>query len=500
MLEDREKAAFLDKESRRLADALNAASTAGDQKQVMQIEQQFNALLNVNPRHPLVTFMLGTIYSMTGRSGSAIAMLEKAIEYGALGPGPWINLGNTWKQEHDDEQAKTCFEMGLKQPKEVTVNGQRIATWLAGDEASLLQGLASLYINAGEPDECIKWAERALEAEPGSRFALWNRGLAYLEKGNWRDGFYWYDKAGFMTGGGKPAERKLKTYGGLPMWQGQPDQRVICYGEQGVGDEVMFASIIPDLIAMSREVIIDGDKRLEGLFKRSFPGCKVFTTSGLDDESPWRKDVEADCVVSMGSLGRYFRKKDADFPKTPYLIPSPERTAYWQARLARISDRPKVGISWVGGTKKTRVDYRSIRPEVLYPLLDLDCEFISLQYHDWAADECVRMGNDVGKTIWHWGPTAKGVDYDDTAGLLAALDLVITVNTSVLHLAGAVGAPTLCLTPHAPAWRYGVSGPNPWYGSVKTLRQKRGETWEPVVEKACEIVRKRLLGEKREAA
>lgn len=489
MLDTQEMSKHIDGRLKTLADDLHSAVVANDMPAIGRIEREYEEIFNAAPRHPLAAFLLGTLHSMTGRNGSAIALLEKAIEYGAQGPGAWINLGNTWKAEHADDKARACFEKGLACPPE---------TKLPGDEAGCLNGLAGLHINAGDPETCIQYAEKSLEAEPGNRFALWNRALAYLELGRWREGFHWYDVAGFMDGGGKAPERKLKTYGGLPMWRGEPGKTVICYGEQGVGDEVMFLSIVPDLLRVCPDAILDVDKRIIPLVKRSFPGVRVFGTSGIEEKSPWLADVKADAVISMGSLGRYFRKKAADFPKTPYLTPDPDRVAYWRARLAKISGRPKIGVSWVGGTKKTRVDYRSMRPDALEPLFALDCDYVSLQYHDWAPDECARISWRIGKTLWHWHPVASGKDYDDTAALVAALDCVVTVNTSLLHLAGAVGAPTLCLTPWAPAWRYGVSGPNPWYASVKTVRQKRGEDWGPAVAQAVETVQRRYL--RKEAA
>lgn len=490
MTDTQELTRHIDKRLRELADRTSAAVAANDLNAVARIEREYGDIMNAAPRHPLAAFLMGTLHSMTGRNGSAIALLEKAIEYGAAGPGAWINLGNAWKAEHADDEARRCFEKGLACPPE---------TFLPGDKAGCLNGLASLHINAGTPEDCVRHCEASLEAEPGNRFALWNRALAYLEMGNWRDGFHWYDKAGFMGGGGKAPERKVKTYGGLPAWRGEPGKTVICYGEQGVGDEVMFLSMVPDLLRLCPDAILDVDKRIIPLVERSFPGTRVFGTSSIEDASPWLADVKADAVIGMGSLGRYFRRKASDFPKMPYLKPDPDRIAYWRGRLAKIGARPKIGLSWVGGTKKTRVDYRSIRAEALAPLLALDCDFVSLQYHDWAPDECARMSWAHGNTVWHWHPVASGKDYDDTAALVAALDCVVTVNTSVLHLAGAVGAPTICLTPFAPAWRYGVSGPNPFYGSVKTIRQKRGEDWGAAVAEAAATVAKRYLRRKEAA-
>jgi hypothetical protein len=104
---------------------------------------------------------------------------------------------------------------------------------------------------------------------------------------------------------------------------------------------------------------------------------------------------------------------------------------------------------------------------------------VSLQYHKWAGEEASRMGNLWNKPVHHWQDAIDS--YDETAGLLAGLDLVITINTSVVHLCGSMGVKTWCLTPHGAAWRYGLKGGNPFYGSVEMYRQENGQKWSDVI-------------------
>jgi hypothetical protein len=109
--------------------------------------------------------------------------------------------------------------------------------------------------------------------------------------------------------------------------------------------------------------------------------------------------------------------------------------------------------------------------------------FISLQYHPWAAAECANIGSKLGVPIYHWGDAIA--QYEDTAGLLMNLDLVITVNTSLHHLAGSLGVRQWCMTPVMCAWRYGVSGPSPWYGNCEMYRQKNDGDWKHVISRAA---------------
>lgn len=441
------------------------------------LEKDYEKWCNKFPDDPRLIFQYGTLLLQRERRALAIAMFERSISCGALGNAPLINIAAAYKSNHDDAKAAKYYaaakEVAEKQPN---INADGVNT----DLSFALHGMGSLYINAGEPDIAILWSDKALKVDPNDRHALWNKGLALLEKGCWAEGFDIYDSAAVMGSNLYKTERKIKTYGGLPKWDGTKGQTVICYGEQGIGDEIMFASMLPDLMKDTK-VIVDCDKRLEDLFRRSFPDLEaVYPTSGIDDPFPWIKDHKPDAYMPMGSLGRYYRRKSEDFPKTPYLVTDPKKDEYWLAHLNELPKGLNVGISWAGGLKKTRFDQRTIVPKFWRETFQVkNVNFISLQYHSWAADECATMGRDFGVPIYHWGDAIA--DYDHTASLVKNLDLVITVNTSLHHLCGAVGVKQWCLTPKMVAWRYGVSGPSPWYGNCEMLRQKKPGKWEPVM-------------------
>lgn len=455
----------------------------------MQLEADYHRLLNLHPEHPALLFGIGTIYAQTDRSGAAIALLRQSIDRGSHGPEPWLNMAGAYKNEHKDASAAECYVKALaivekleRRNAKAARNGKLPAAspdHLKVDRAQALHGMASLYVNAGQPEKVIEWANKALALEPSDRFALWNKALGLLESGQFREGFRLYDEAGFMQGGTKPPERKIKTYGGLPKWDGTKGRTVVCYGEQGVGDEIMFASMLPDLMRDCR-VIIDCDRRLEAMFKRSFPQAEaVYPTSGWNEPFPWIADHQVDAWVPMGSLGRYYRPDFASFPRTPFLTADPASVAKWAGILGP-QRGPRIGISWAGGLKKTRFDQRSMALADWGDILRTpDVEWYSLQYHEQAADETAQVGSRFGVPIHHYGDVVN--DFEEMAGFLHNLDLVITVNTTLVHTAGALGIPTWCLTPTYCAWRYQCSGPNPWYGSVDTIRQESAGEWAPVL-------------------
>lgn len=439
------------------------------------LEARMLALLNRFPDRPDLQFQLGTVYLQREKRGLAIALIERSMRCGAMGAGPYLNIAAAYKQDHNDDKALEYYQLALKEAEKHPTPGP-----VNTDKAFALHGIGSIYVNAGQPALCKMWSEKALEVDPNDRHAKWNKGLAHLELGEWEHGFRIYDEAGFDPTGIMPLERKLKTYGGLPKWDGTPGKTVITYGEQGVGDEIMFCSMLPDLMKDCK-VIIDCDKRIEKMLKRSFPDAEaVYPTSDVNAPFPWIKDHKVDAYVPMGSLGRHYRKKATDFPKVPYLKADPEKVDIWGKHLESLPAGLNVGISWAGGLKKTRFDKRTIMLGHMSEVLNTKgVNFISLQYHPWAADECARVGEKLGVPIYHWGDAIA--QYEDTAGLLMNLDLVITVNTSLHHLCGALGVKQWCLTPVMCAWRYGNSGPSPWYGNCEMYRQKKDGDWKGVL-------------------
>ncbi|MCW5759314.1 MAG: hypothetical protein KIS90_06065 [Phenylobacterium sp.] len=264
-------------------------------------------------------------------------------------------------------------------------------------------------------------------------------------------------------------------------------RRVLLLGEQGIGDQVMFAGMIPDLQAVAASVTCVCEPRLVRLFRAAFPGASF---AGPAEAQVRRSGI--DRVVAMGSLGSAFRRTRADFPGRPYLTPSDAARARWAERLGPRTTRLRVGVSWRGGLPNTRRDQRSLALEQLAPVLGLpDCEVVSLQYGD-AAAEIAAANASLSRPIRAFAATDLN-DFDDLAGLVSNLDLVVSVQTALVHLAGGLGRPCLTLVPFNAEWRYMAAGETmPWYGSVRLLRQAGPGAWGPVIEAAAAAVAARL--------
>ena len=239
--------------------------------------------------------------------------------------------------------------------------------------AEVLSNYAGIFTQTGNPEKAQELCERALAKNPEIAIAHWNLSLALLESGQWErawDEHEW----GLKKSANTSSMRVDRDIGKAPYWDGTPGKTVAVYGEQGIGDEIMFASMLPDLLK-TNTVILECHKRLKHLFELNFPVIPIYGTRE-DSAISWPFDHEIDYRVSIGSLGKFFRRTKESFPGTPYL----------KAEPATKGKKFRVGISWTGGQKASRVMVRTVPLSWWKAILCNDCEFISLQYTDCAEE------------------------------------------------------------------------------------------------------------------
>lgn len=380
-----------------------------------------------------------------------------------------MNLGRMQDEYYQFDQAAKSFGEAMKLAKD---DDQR---------ATILLNLGCMLVNKGDWQQAAEVSARALRLKPDNKKIKANIGIAKLALGEWEDGWKNYDEiVSFDTSRGK-----IK-YGDEDEWDGRPGQVVIAYGEQGLGDEVSFASMLPDLIDVSKRVVIDCDSRLEGLFKRSFPQAEVHGTRWAHQVT-W--DTACEASVTMGGLGKFFRTKDSQFKKQPYLVADPDRVSMWRALFAK-SEKPTIGIAWTGGLFWTAERFRKMTLEDLLPLFrSVDANWVSLQYKDCSKElREFREKHGVEIKQYPWATLTK--DYDDTAGLVAAVDYVVSMQTSVIHLAGGLGKEVFCFVNKHGQWRYGAWEWMPWYPKVKLFRQKEDNSYP--VERVVKQLKERI--------
>lgn len=393
--------------------------------------------------------LAGNIMIDAERYGAAYTFLLRATQIAPDESVIWNNLALCYQETGQPEEALKCFLKALNRDPNDTFS---------------LANISKLYNDLGEPEKAINCTDKALRLNPKLLEARYNRGISLLSLGRWKEGW-----EGYEYNLGKHSGRKERVYGTIPRWTGENGLTLIAYGEQGIGDEINFASCIPDL-QKDNTVIIECDKRLAALFRRSFK-CEVYGTRYKKAALKWPLEYPIDATVAFGSLPGFYRNANEDFPGTPYLVPDPQRAVMWRALLDSLGPKLKVGITWTGGMRKTFKHLRSMSLEDLEPIWRQNATFVSLQYKD--APEVDEIERETGIKIHHWPHANQTKDMDDQVALMSQLDLVVTVQQTAVHIGGALGVPTWAMIPKAPLWRYGLTGSTiPWYKSVRLYRQR----------------------------
>jgi tetratricopeptide (TPR) repeat protein len=426
-------------------------------------------LLNENPNDASALIGASHVMVHTGALPQAYHFAKAATQIAKNDDGAWLNLGHAASRMCLNEEAEKCYRVALQNARS---NSNRNSIWLC---------LTALYIDTGDFEKAERFAQRLLDADPGNQKALANLGFCQLAKRDWANGWKNYHH----TVGSH--WRKRVDYKGEPEWDGTPDKTVVVYADQGIGDEISFASMIPDAAKLCRKLILDCDGRLEHLFRRSFPGVKVYGTK--IKEGKWAKeDRDIEASLSIGQLGEFVRTADDQFTGAPYLIPCPERTAQWRTTLGK-KRKPTIGIAWTGGVPHTNARNRRVSLNDLLPVLSLDAHFVSLQYKD-AADEIAAFKAEhpgIDLVQYRWATLTD--DYDDNAALVAACDYVLCIQTAVARTAGALGVPCSVLLPTAANWFYGIEGEQVrWHDSIRIIRQQRAGSWDREIGIAAERI------------
>jgi len=448
---------------------------------------------------------LARVLREQGNISAAVALLEQALRLEPQGAQMLQLIGQSLRYDNKIKEAERRFREGLK------VNPESIP---------LLVDLAQVLGDQMRYAEAFACIEKALAREPHEPLALAAKGILQDLTGEEAQGEsllrgalqaapenvdighslailrlrHWHFEEGWQ---GFELRRRREHFVGryrkfpFAEWQGEPltGKTILVYPEQGLGDEIMYSSCIPELVARARHVAIECDHKLGALFARSFPLCTV-TARLRTMANDWVNHLEPrpDYQVPMGSLPLHFRRRVEDFPRhSGYLAPDERKTAAWKRRLDALGPGPKVGLSWQGGVGHTGRARRSLTLEQLLPLLRVaGVHFVSLQYTE-VDDEIRALAARHGITVHHW---QGAIDvYDETAALVCALDRVVTVCTALVHLAGALGRPAIVMVPFGSDWRYGAQGERMlWYPSVRLVRQRAIGNWSPVIESVCGLL------------
>jgi len=469
-------------------------------------EESLKRALGLAPKHAHAWNNLGNVERTRGQLADAIECFRRAVESKPDMAVAHSNLGMALRDAEQREAAlRHLFEAVRLRPKSVAAlhnlgvmlqdegrfgeAREHLERALAVDaqSADTLTALAALCHRVGDVEGARANYRRALELDP--KLAEAHAGLGELELwlGNFGAGWRAYENR--LYGRSSPA-RPFPN----PVWKGEAlaGRTLLVYAEQGLGDVIMFASCLPDVIERAGSVLLLAEERLVGLLARSFPGTRVRAFERMAAPEVAAEIAAADFQVPMGSLPQHFRNDWTDFPhRGAYLRPDPERLSRWRDRLTALGGDLRVGLVWRGGLYKTGQVYRSLEVTDFAPVLqERRARFVVLQHGDVAA-ELDRLEQASGVRPAYWREAAN--DVEDMAATIAGLDLVISACGSVVHLAGALDRPVWVLVPTSSSWRYLREGEAmPWYRSARLLRQGGPRTWDDVLGRVARDLAHRL--------
>jgi tetratricopeptide (TPR) repeat protein len=440
---------------------------------------------------------LGTAFMEAGELAEAASACRRAVEADPhFAPG-WNNLANALQRQGELEDAVAACERALTLAPALAEAWGTLGSILHGlrryDEADeahrralaakpqdpqLHYNLGLTLLHCGRIDDAVERFRQALAIDPGHVAAHWDLSFALLALGRWAEGWNEYDWRW------RRADAEPARYG-FASWHGDraAPARLLVWGEQGVGDQILHASMIPDLLASPLRLTVEVDSRLVPLFARSFPGARVIPAF----DPPAADPADHDHQSALGSLGRFLRRSWESFPRHPgYLRADTSRVRSYRDRLLKESGKGArvVGISWQSTNREVGM-LKSIPLDEWAPVLRVpSASFVDLQYGDTTAERALAAGPSAAR-IHHLLDLDLQRDLDGVAALCAACDLVITVSNVTAHIAGGLGVPTWLVLPQANGrfwyWPAGRSE-TPWYPSVRIFTRRAAGGWRETME------------------
>jgi tetratricopeptide (TPR) repeat protein len=400
---------------------------------------------------------LGNALFACGRIDEAIRCFQEIIAMRGDDAGAYYNLGNAFKEKALFTDALACYE------KAITIDPSMA-------EAHYNYGNA--LQDAHQSDAvAIPFYRRAIGIRPGFAEAHWNLSLALLLSGSFAEGWREYEWRRGMREIFPPRDFRGS------QWRGEPlsGKRLLLYAEQGFGDVLQFIRYARLLSGRGAEVLVECQRELVSLLSGQEGIAAVY---GRGDDLP-----AYDCHCPILSLPGLFGTDLSNIPgEVPYLRAEDERLSYWRGRLEGDGPGLKVGLSWAGRPTHKKDRQRSLKLMQLAPLGSVaGVTYYSLQKGD-AAEESQRPPGGLRLVDY----TGELVDFADTAGLVGNLDLVISVDTAVVHLAGGMGKAVWTLLPYAPDWRWLLGREDsPWYPTMCLFRQGKAGDWSEVIGRAA---------------
>ncbi|HIO77382.1 TPA: tetratricopeptide repeat protein, partial [Candidatus Poribacteria bacterium] len=468
---------------------------------------------------------LGNIYNELGQSKDACQAFQQALVINPQVAETHYNFGNALQKANRLEDALEEYQHALNLNSNIylayngigfilyklgdfnqSVGAYQDALKLKLDCFEVYNNLGNSLRSLGRIEEAIQAYKRALEIRPDYNEAEHNLGLTLLTEGKFTPGWNLYENRWKI--GSKKRQRVEqsgfgRSYGEAdfpqPLWDGSQldNKSIVVWMEQGIGDHIMFSSLLPKLQRHAQRVLVESEHRLLPIFQRSFSKIEFFPV-----QSPPHSqllDTSINFQSPIGSLPQYLLPDEDRFMKCPsYFNACHHKTGALRRKYLQLSNRKlAVGISWksknrnIGKLKSTSLDHW----EGLLSRFQRDCFFINLQYGDVEEEiDALISSSKSGVRIYCDKDIDPLENLDDFSAQVSALDLVISTSNTTVHMAGALGKPVWTLLHYVPDWRWMLNrSDSPWYPSMTLFRPEKLGDWSSVFQQVAVSLEELLL-------
>ncbi|OOG35976.1 hypothetical protein B0B52_21405 [Polaromonas sp. A23] len=456
----------------------------------------YQEILQLQPQHFEALQLLGTIALQQKSPAIAVVLLDQALAINPRLPSALHNRGNAMRDLKRPAEALASYDAALTiKPGYVEALSGRgnalhdlaryeeaLASFdqalkLKPDHAEAFNNRGNTLQDLKRPDEALKSFENALQIRPDYAEAHWNEGLCRLLMGDFTGGWPKYE----WRWKREPGSSSLRNFI-QPLWLGKEKlagKTILLHAEQGLGDTIQFCRYARQVAALGARVVLEVQPPLKMLLQ-DLEGASLVLGQG-------ERLPGFDFHCPLMSLPLAFQVNMGSITGSGYLHSDPKKFAEWQTRLGNVRQK-KVGLVWSGSAGHPHDRSRSLSLEDIKTLVTAQASYYCLQ-KEWRPAEPPALISASGIEVL--GDALK--DFSDTAAVVALMDVVITVDTSVAHLAGAMGKEVWVLLPFSPDWRWLLDrNDSPWYGSARLFRQPALGDWASVLMQVQAVLKARF--------